>query len=305
MRWREIADRPADAAHANLFLTTFIDEQIANLEERIELLDEIAGDEASELADRASFDPSAAFERLRRFQSSKGRELRQTLDALLLLQTAKEKSVDRESRIGNGECNIASSECHMAREQYQSCRGKTETPAYPRGGAESHAGIKCSTEKKGWAAPSREEVTLSSRSKGIERGKPAEPREARKPHMSQASLEDALAQQLTEKAFERLVGKPYEGSGKRDSIAPFSCAKPAQDGSWPEPSGPETGVNEAIRDPVETRSAKQVTAITAARERSERTQVQEGDASGPGAGRNPSGQPEEQAVAIESESPRT
>jgi hypothetical protein len=86
MRWREIADRPADADHAKLFLTTFMDEQIASLEERISLLEEVAGDDDAELANLASFEPSASFERLRRFQSSKSRELRQTLDTLFKLR---------------------------------------------------------------------------------------------------------------------------------------------------------------------------------------------------------------------------
>ena len=51
-RWREIADRPADAAAAIKFFERLMDEQVARLEELLEVHEEIAGDETSELADR-------------------------------------------------------------------------------------------------------------------------------------------------------------------------------------------------------------------------------------------------------------
>jgi hypothetical protein len=85
-RWREIADRPADAAQGVLFFYTLIDEQVARLEELLEVNEEIADDEASELADRASFDGSASAERLRRMQTARSRELRQTLELLIKLR---------------------------------------------------------------------------------------------------------------------------------------------------------------------------------------------------------------------------
>ena len=46
-----------------------MDEQVARLEELLEVHEEIAGDDAAELADRASFDGSAEGERLRRSQT--------------------------------------------------------------------------------------------------------------------------------------------------------------------------------------------------------------------------------------------
>ena len=48
--------------------------------------EEIAGDEAAALADRASFDGSAGGERLRRSQTARSRELRQTLELLMKMQ---------------------------------------------------------------------------------------------------------------------------------------------------------------------------------------------------------------------------
>ena len=89
-RWREIADRPADAAAGIKFFETLIDEQVARLEELLEVHEEIAGDEAAELADRASFDGSAGGERLRRSQTARSRELRQTLELLMKMQKGRE-----------------------------------------------------------------------------------------------------------------------------------------------------------------------------------------------------------------------
>ena len=67
-----------------------MDEQVARLEELLELHEEIAGDDAAELADRVSFDASAEGERLRREQTAKRRELRQTLELLMKMQKSRE-----------------------------------------------------------------------------------------------------------------------------------------------------------------------------------------------------------------------
>ena len=65
--------------------------RIERLEELIALHEEIAGEEAIELADAASFDPGPEAERLRRFQAAKSRELRQTLELFLKMQAARDK----------------------------------------------------------------------------------------------------------------------------------------------------------------------------------------------------------------------
>ena len=85
-RWREIAERPADAAAAITFFERLMDEQVARLEELLEVHEEIAGDDPAELADCASFDGSAEGERLRRSLSAQRRELRQTLELLMKMQ---------------------------------------------------------------------------------------------------------------------------------------------------------------------------------------------------------------------------
>jgi hypothetical protein len=68
------------------FFYDLIDERMARLEELLELHEEIAGDEADELADRVSSDDSVRGERRRRQQTAKARELRQTIELLLKMQ---------------------------------------------------------------------------------------------------------------------------------------------------------------------------------------------------------------------------
>jgi hypothetical protein len=85
-RWREIADRPADAAAAITFFERLMDEQVARLEELLEVHEEIAGDDPTELADCQSFDGSAEGERMRRSLTAQRRELRQTLELLMKMQ---------------------------------------------------------------------------------------------------------------------------------------------------------------------------------------------------------------------------
>ena len=91
MEWREIADKPADEDAAMGLIKGMIAGRIERLEELIAVHEEIAGEEAIELADAASFDPGPEAERLRRSQAAKCRELRQTLELFLKMQAAREK----------------------------------------------------------------------------------------------------------------------------------------------------------------------------------------------------------------------
>ena len=91
MEWREIADKPADEDAAMGLIKGMIAGRIERLEELIAVHEEIAGEEAIERADAASFDPGPEAERLRRSQAAKARELRQTLELFLKMQAAREK----------------------------------------------------------------------------------------------------------------------------------------------------------------------------------------------------------------------
>jgi hypothetical protein len=91
MEWREIADRPADEEAAMGHIKGVIAGRIERLEELIAVHEEIAGEEAIDLADAASFDPGPGAERLRRSRAAKGRELRQALELFLKMQAARDK----------------------------------------------------------------------------------------------------------------------------------------------------------------------------------------------------------------------
>jgi hypothetical protein len=86
--WREIVPRPESPEAAVAFLRSIADREIERLQDLVADLDEIEGDDALELAERASFATSDAAERLRRFQTARTRELLRTIDLLAKLRKA-------------------------------------------------------------------------------------------------------------------------------------------------------------------------------------------------------------------------
>ena len=100
MEWREIADKPADWDEAMGLIKEVIAGQVERLEEMVALHEEIAREEAIELADAASFDPGPVGEELRRYQAAKSRELRQTLE--LFLQDAGGREAEESHHRGHG-----------------------------------------------------------------------------------------------------------------------------------------------------------------------------------------------------------
>ena len=109
--WQEIVDRPNNLGEAwnNLYLI------VASEIERIKKL--LAGHEATEAAedtdwaDRAAADTSAGFERLRRYQSAKRREMLKTLDAFCKMRQAGFGAED-------GGCQMAGDEGQAADEAW-------------------------------------------------------------------------------------------------------------------------------------------------------------------------------------------
>jgi hypothetical protein len=140
-RWRELIRRPSDKEAAWALLLSVADRQVRRLEELVGVHEEIAAEEAAELADRASFDPSASFERLRRFQSAKSRELRQTLDALAKMRKTP-RARKLESGMGNGEFPSEDSRFQNEQSQGQVAEGEGPRPVEEsaNGGAGSPAG---------------------------------------------------------------------------------------------------------------------------------------------------------------------
>ena len=86
--WREIVPRPESPEAAVAFLRDLADRNIARLEELIADLEEIEGEDAVALAEQASFLDTDAGERLRRFVTSRTRELHRTIELLLKLRKA-------------------------------------------------------------------------------------------------------------------------------------------------------------------------------------------------------------------------
>src|SRR5208337_109965 len=121
--WREIAARPSDPDAAWAVLYAVVSQHVGRLEELL------ARNEASEAAEdpdwaaRAGLDCSPAFERHRRYQSAKTRELLRTLDTLRKMRNAefgmrngKAGMVEGGCRMADGKCQMADDECQMANE---------------------------------------------------------------------------------------------------------------------------------------------------------------------------------------------
>ena len=73
--YREIAPPPSDKNAALILICTVIERHVGRLEELLAEHEEIEAAEAAERYDRAALDCSPAFERHRRYQSARHREL--------------------------------------------------------------------------------------------------------------------------------------------------------------------------------------------------------------------------------------
>jgi len=136
------------------------------------LHEEIAGDDAAELADRVSCDTSAAGERLRREQTARGRELRQTLELLMKMQ-----------------------------------KGENNGQAACDGGKEND-GEKTATETP---APARAPKVATSSDEECEPGsasKPASKKRPRDKYRSTVALEMMMSGRLDEQGFEKFFADP-------------------------------------------------------------------------------------------------
>ena len=84
--WRELAPRPVDEAEAVARLLAVVDGEVERLKERLAVVEEVEGDDAVELAERASFAADDAGERLRRAQSARTREMLRAIQTLTKLR---------------------------------------------------------------------------------------------------------------------------------------------------------------------------------------------------------------------------
>ncbi len=103
--WREIADRPNDPDAAWAVLYAIVDQHVGRLKELLARNEAIEAAEDSDWAARAGLDCSPAFERHRRCQSARHRELLRTLETL------------RKTR--NAECGMGKQEWRRADARWQ------------------------------------------------------------------------------------------------------------------------------------------------------------------------------------------
>jgi hypothetical protein len=110
--YREIAPPPSDETAALTLIRSVIEQHVGRLNELLAEHEEIEADEADERYDRAALDCSPGFERHRRYQSARTRELLRTLESLLKMRK-------EEFGTGNGEGEKADGKCQMADDRWQ------------------------------------------------------------------------------------------------------------------------------------------------------------------------------------------
>ncbi|MGZ3380699.1 MAG: hypothetical protein ACXVBB_10595, partial [Isosphaeraceae bacterium] len=105
--YRQIAPPPSDKTAALILICSVIERHVGRLEELLAEHEQIEAAEATERYDRAALDCSPVFERHRRYQSARHRELLRTLEAL-------RKMRKEEFGTGNGEAEKVDGKCRMA-----------------------------------------------------------------------------------------------------------------------------------------------------------------------------------------------
>ena len=125
--WREIVARPSNAAEAREVLDTIIADHVENLKELLARNEAIEAVADPDWADRAALDLSPGFERLRRYQSAKTRELLRTLETLRKMRQEEFGTGNGEGEKADGKCQVADDRGQMAddRGQMADDRGQT------------------------------------------------------------------------------------------------------------------------------------------------------------------------------------
>ena len=112
--WREIVARPSNAAEAREVLDTIIADHVENLKELLARNEAIEAVADPDWADRAALDLSPGFERHRRYQSAKTRELLRTLETLRKMRQEEFGTGNGEGEKADGKCQVADDKRQMA-----------------------------------------------------------------------------------------------------------------------------------------------------------------------------------------------
>jgi len=129
--FHEIAARPKDKDEAWAVLSAVVDRHVGRLKELLAHHQASAAAEDADWADRAALDCSTEFERHRRYQSARHRELLRTLEARRKLRNAdfgmangekadgKCQMADDKCQMADGKCQMADGKCQMANDKWQ------------------------------------------------------------------------------------------------------------------------------------------------------------------------------------------
>ncbi len=121
--YREIAPAPSDENAALILIGSVIERHVGRLEELLAEHEEIEAAEAAERHDRAALDCSPAFERHRRYQSARHRELLRTLEEFRKLRIADFGMENGEGEKADGKCQVADDRGQMADDECQVAEG--------------------------------------------------------------------------------------------------------------------------------------------------------------------------------------
>ena len=121
--YREIAPPPSDKNAALILICSVIERHVGRLEELLAEHEQIEAAEAAERYDRAALDCSPAFERHRRYQSARHRELLRTLETLRKMRKEEFGTGNGEGEKADGKCQVADDRGQMADDECQVAEG--------------------------------------------------------------------------------------------------------------------------------------------------------------------------------------
>ncbi len=127
--YREIAPPPSDETAALNLIRSVIERHVGRLEELLAEHEQIEAAEADERYDRAALDCSPAFERHRRYQSARHRELMRTLETLRKMRKEEFGTGNGEGEKADGKCQVADDRvaddgCQVAEDELQVAGGE-------------------------------------------------------------------------------------------------------------------------------------------------------------------------------------
>ena len=122
--YREIAPPPSDKNAALILICSVIERHVGRLEELLAEHEQIEAAEAAERYDRAALDCSPAFERHRRYQSARHRELLGTLETLRKMRKEEFGTGNGEGEKADGKCQVADDRGQMADDGCQVADGR-------------------------------------------------------------------------------------------------------------------------------------------------------------------------------------